>query len=96
LALRALSEQIDELGHALVLTTTVIEPVVNRAAVPYLDRVGAEPVGRIEEHYPSVGRVVSAIHAIAPERYRAQLRRLATHGPPATRRIVDALEIARA
>jgi hypothetical protein len=87
LALHALSEQFELAGHDLVLTTTVLEPIVNRAALPYLARVGAQRCGRIEEHYPEAGRVVSAIYAIEAERFRQHLALLATGGP-ATRRIV--------
>ncbi len=64
LALRALAEQIDEAGHELVLTTTVVEPIVNRAALPHLARVGARRVGQLEQRYASAGRLVSAIYAI--------------------------------
>jgi ribosomal protein S18 acetylase RimI-like enzyme len=87
LALHALAEQFEEGRHDLVLTTTVIEPIVNRAALPYLARVGAQRVGRIEEHYPDAGRVVSAVWLIEAARYREQLPTLAASGP-ATRRIV--------
>jgi ribosomal protein S18 acetylase RimI-like enzyme len=87
LALHALAEQFDEAGHDLVLTTTVVEPIVNRAALPYLARVGARICGRIEEHYPDAGRVLSAIYAITEPRYREHLLTLAAGGP-ATRKIV--------
>lgn len=91
LALRALTELIDEAGHELVLTTTVVEPIVNRAALPHLARVGARRIGQIEERYPGVGRVVSAIYLIEAPGFHAQLARLAAGGP-ATRRIVALLD----
>jgi ribosomal protein S18 acetylase RimI-like enzyme len=87
LALQALAEQFDEAGHELVLTTTVVEPIVNRAALPYLARVGARRCGRIEEHYAEAGRVVSAIYTIEVDGYREHIAMLAERGP-ATRRIV--------
>jgi ribosomal protein S18 acetylase RimI-like enzyme len=90
LALRALAEQFDDAGHELVLTTTVVEPIINRAALPYLARVGARELGRLAEHYPGVGRVVSAIYVITVETYREQLAALADAGRPATLRILDA------
>ncbi len=90
LALRALAELIDDEDHELVLTTTVIEPIVNRAALPYLARVGARMVGRITERYAGVGDVVSAIHAIEAAPYRAHIGRLQVDGLPATRRVIDA------
>jgi ribosomal protein S18 acetylase RimI-like enzyme len=89
LALRALSELIDELAHELVLTTTVIEPIVNRAALPYLARVGAQQVGRIDEHYGEVGYVRSAIHLIEAQRYREHIGRMHAAGQPATRRVIE-------
>lgn len=73
LALRALIELIDGAGHDAVLTTTVLEPIVNRAALPYLARVGAREVGRLEERYPEVGSLVSAIHLIEAARCREQI-----------------------
>ncbi|MFO7561620.1 MAG: hypothetical protein R6X02_03165 [Enhygromyxa sp.] len=91
LALQALAEQFDDAGHELVLTTTVLEPIVNRAALPHLARVGARRCGTIEEHYPEAGRVVSAIHAIEARRYRERLAALAG-GRPATRRIVALID----
>jgi ribosomal protein S18 acetylase RimI-like enzyme len=90
LALRALAEQFDDAGHELVLTTTVVEPIINRAALPYLARVGARELGRLAEDYPGVGRVVSAIYGITVEAYREQLAALADAGRPATLRILDA------
>jgi ribosomal protein S18 acetylase RimI-like enzyme len=90
LALRALAELIEDEGHELVLTTTVIEPIVNRAALPYLRRVGARRVGRLDEDYPGVGRVVSAIHVIEAPRYREHIGSLHAGGAPATRRVIDA------
>jgi ribosomal protein S18 acetylase RimI-like enzyme len=91
LALHALAELFDEAGHELVLTTTVVEPIVNRAALPYLSRVGARRCGTLEEHYPEAGRVVSAIHAIELPRYREHFVALAD-GRPATRRIVALID----
>ena len=90
LALRALAELIDDEEHELVLTTTVLEPIVNRAALPYLARVGARMVGRLAERYEGVGEIVSAIHAIEAAHYRAHIGRLQVGGLPATRRVIDA------
>ena len=39
LGLRALLHLFDTQGHDLMLTTTVIEPIVNRAALPFLERL---------------------------------------------------------
>lgn len=92
LALRALAELFDEADHARVLTTTVLEPVRNRAALPYLARVGARQVGVLAERYPEVGPVVSAIHSIAAEDYREHIAALLGEGRPATRRVIEAIQ----
>jgi hypothetical protein len=88
LALRALAELIDDEDHELVLTTTVLAPVVNRAALPYLARVGARMIGKIAERY-EVGPIVSAIHVIEAARYREHIGRLHAGGRAATRRVID-------
>jgi ribosomal protein S18 acetylase RimI-like enzyme len=90
LALRALAELIEDEAHELVLTTTVLEPILNRAALPYLARVGARRVGRLAERYEGVGHIVSAIHAIEADRYREHVANLHAGGLPATRRVIDA------
>jgi len=90
LALRALAEQFDEAGHDLALTTTVIEPIINRAALPYLARVGARELGRVNEHYPGVGSIVSAVHVIEASCYRERTAALVDTGHPATQRIMQA------
>jgi ribosomal protein S18 acetylase RimI-like enzyme len=87
LGLRALAEQIEEVGHELVLTTTVIAPINNRAAVPYLERIGARRVGQVDEHYPEVGQVVSAIYMVEAPRYHEQLACLRGDARPVTARV---------
>ncbi|KIG13294.1 hypothetical protein DB30_00342 [Enhygromyxa salina] len=87
LGLRALAEQIVEHGHDLVLTTTVIAPVHNRAALPYLDQIGARRVGQIDEHYPEVGQIVSAIHMLDAPRYHQRLADLRDDQGPAIARV---------
>lgn len=83
LALRALGEQF-EAGHDLALTTTVLEPIVNRAALPYLAYAGARELGRVEERYPGAGRIVSAVHVIEAAAYRERMAALVGSGHPAT------------
>ncbi len=74
--------------HAHVLTTTVVEPMVNRAALPYLRRVGAREVGSIREHYPEVGWVRSALHLIAAQPYIAHIAELRADPRPGRRRLM--------
>jgi hypothetical protein len=94
LALRALAELIVEHDHALVLTTTVVEPIVNMAALPLLARVGAREVGRLDEHYDDVGAIVSALHAIEAERATLLLREAAKRPPPSTAELLEPFVIA--
>lgn len=89
LALRALAELVVEQPHALVLTTTVIEPVLNAAALPLLARVGAREVGRLAEHYPDVGPIVSAVHAIEAVRCKQLLTEVARRPPPSTAALLE-------
>lgn len=89
LALRALTELIVEQEHPLVLTTTVVEPIENAAALSYLSRVGARPVGRVVERHPEAGLFVSALHAIEARRCRALLAELERAARPATRRVLE-------
>ncbi len=91
LGLRALIELVVDQGHALVLTTTVVEPIINGAALPLLARVGGREVGRLAELYPEVGSVVSAVHAIEAELCLARLREIARRPPPPTATLLEPL-----
>lgn len=51
-----------EAGHRHLYATTLLAPVTNRAALPFLAAVGARRVGEVEEHYRDVGLVVSELH----------------------------------
>jgi hypothetical protein len=55
-------KMIDQAGHRHLYATSLHEPVVNRAAFPFLEALGARPVGEVEEDYPGVGPVVSQLH----------------------------------
>ena len=44
-----------------LLSTTVLKPVQNLAAVPYLKYLGAQPVGKIDEIDPKVGQLLSEV-----------------------------------
>lgn len=47
--------------HPYVLTTTVIEPLCNKAAWKFLERAQAKQVAQLPEYYPEVGEIRSAI-----------------------------------
>lgn len=63
-------------GHDLCVTTTVLEPVCNRAAWNFLDRAGAKRLGDLDEHYPVVGDIRSAIFCIDKREARDTLEPL--------------------
>ena len=90
LGLRALAELFEVEGHDLVLTTTVIEPIRNNAALPYLARAGARRVGRLDEHYPGVGRVCSALHALEAVDFERAIAGQLRSKRPGARRVFEA------
>jgi len=92
LALRSLLELFDEQHHALVLTTTVIEPIVNAAALSFLGRVGAQTVGTISESHVEHGNFVSAVHALEATTCHV---RLAASAQPKRQAKATILELAR-
>jgi hypothetical protein len=56
-----------------LVATTVEAPLLNLAAVPYLRRVGARRYGTIDEVYPGVGPVRSAVWAAPAEAVYARV-----------------------
>lgn len=61
--------------HDALLATTVVEPVVNSAALPFLREVGFEVVGHVEETYPRIGRLRSAVHLLTRDAFERRLAR---------------------
>lgn len=61
--------------HDALLATTVVEPVVNGAAVPFLREVGFEVVGHVEETYPRIGRLRSAVHLLTRDAFERRVVR---------------------
>jgi hypothetical protein len=72
LALASLQDLIAS-SHDYLYATTVVEPIRNSAALPILSRIGARPVGRVEEEYEEVGRVVSELHQLDLRKAQAVL-----------------------
>lgn len=89
LALRAILETLEEGG--VLVATTVEVPVVNRAALPYLRRVGGRRLGQIDEVYPEVGAIRSAIWAALADQVYA---RVASPRGLAEAWVVDAARVA--
>ncbi len=50
--------------HESLFTTTVYYPIINLAAVPFILRSGGEKIGKIDEEYPVIGKIVSDIYLI--------------------------------
>ncbi len=50
-----------------VVTTTVVGPVRNQAAVPLIQLVGGVYAGELDEAYPGIGRLTSGIWVIAAD-----------------------------
>jgi len=59
--------------HDALLATTVVEPVVNAAALPFLREVGFDVVGHVEETYPRVGRLRSAVHLLTHDAFERRM-----------------------
>jgi|GEM_PF-2949664 len=68
LALTAMMDLMEN-GADAMITATVIEPVVNLAAVPFVTRMGGVCVGRLQEKDPHVGDLVSEIWVVARAGY---------------------------
>lgn len=51
-------------AHDFCVTTTVMKPICNQAAWPLLNRAKATRIGELDEYYPSVGEIKSAVFAI--------------------------------
>lgn len=77
------------LNPEYLLSTTVLKPIQNLAAVPYLQYLGAVPVGQIDEIDPHVGQLLSEVW-LAEE---SNLRHFIEH-PPSTK-IADYIQEAR-
>jgi len=59
--------------HDHLVTSTVSAPVLNLAAVPYLLRLGATRVGRLDEHHEPIGPLVSDIWRITRAAFEARV-----------------------
>lgn len=70
LALTAMMDLM-QTGVDAMITATVVEPVVNLAAVPFVQRMGGVCVGRLDEHTPEVGPLVSEIWVVPRAGYTA-------------------------
>lgn len=61
-------------GHEVLLTTTVREPILNLAAVPFIKAAGGKLVGNIDEVYPGIGQINSDIYTIERSDFYQKLK----------------------
>ena len=61
--------------HDALLATTVVEPVVNSAALPFLRAFGFHVIGYVDEAYPRIGRLRSALHLLTRDAFERRLAR---------------------
>lgn len=76
--------------HDAMLATTVVAPVVNGAALPFLREIGFEVVGHVDETYPRIGRLRSALHLLTREAFERRVAR------PDARRFAARVGVGRA
>lgn len=79
-------------SSAHVFTTTLLEPIENRAALPLIHKIGGRQVGTLTEVYPDVGEVTSAIFHLAADAYRASLKRMRREGSARERETIAAYD----
>lgn len=79
--------------HDFLFTTVVRKPVQNLASLQLLKRIGARQMGLIEEDYPDVGRITSAVYSINQIIYKQRVETPNQHLPLANRllRTIDSL-----
>lgn len=69
-----------QVEHAVV-TTTVVAPVCNRAAVPFIERVGGLYVGEIDEVHDGFGPLTSGVWLITREEVERRVYNARACGP---------------
>lgn len=84
-------QRLFESDHEFVLATTVVEPVLNRAALPLVDKVRGMSIGELEEEYPEVGTIKSRLHILERETFRSAIADLAEAGTDIERATVAAV-----
>lgn len=75
-------------AHAHLFATTVEAPIRNAAAWPWLRRAGARHVGEVDEVYPEVGPLRSAVHHLDRATWRARVQAARRAPTPATARLL--------
>ena len=77
--------------HENLFTTTVSSPILNLAAIPFIEKAGGRKIGSINEVYPEIGLILSDIYLIEKHIY---IKRLEQSGlQPLLNRIPYELQI---
>lgn len=71
LAIKTMTEVIKHHDH--VFTTTILEPMTNKAAWSFLEKSGGKPIGVISEVYENIGHIRSRIFHIRKEDFFIRL-----------------------
>ncbi|MEZ4452043.1 MAG: hypothetical protein R3B09_21445 [Nannocystaceae bacterium] len=88
LGLRVLADLLDD-GHEHVITTTVETPILNRVALAFLERLGGLRIAAVDEVYPEVGPLTSAIHYLNAAVIRDRIASARAEGRPTLLRLLD-------
>lgn len=59
--------------HDYLFTTTVSSPILNLAAIPFIEKAGGRKIGRIDEVYVEIGPILSDIYLIEKDIYFKRL-----------------------
>ena len=60
--------------HDNLFATTVSSPIMNLAAIPFIEKAGGRKIGRINEVYPEIGHILSDIYLIEKDIYLNRLQ----------------------
>jgi hypothetical protein len=67
-----LVKRVFDRGYQTLLTTTVREPILNLAAIPFIRTVSGIHAGNIDEEYPLIGRIKSDIYLLEASSFYEQ------------------------
>jgi hypothetical protein len=62
-------------AHDAVLATVVRRPIYNQAALPFLEVIGFQRIGDLDEHHPQVGSLLSDIYLLDHATFIVNLER---------------------
>lgn len=65
-----------EQGYETLFTTTVNKPILNLAAIPFIEAAGGIHAGNIDEFYPKIGQINSDIYLIERKIFSVKVKSL--------------------